>query len=36
LTAGRPGSREAALVADLLSGLAGPDDENLDKYRASS
>ena len=32
----RPGSWEAALIADMLSGTVGPDDENLDMYRAPS
>ena len=34
LTAGRPGSWEAALVRDLLAGTVGPDDEFLAGYRA--
>jgi hypothetical protein len=32
----RPGSWQAALVADLLSGTVGPDGENLDMYRSTS
>ena len=32
----RPGSWEAVLVADLLCGTVGADDENLDMYGASS
>lgn len=36
VTANRPGSWEAALIADLLRGTVGPDDENLDMYGASS
>ncbi len=31
--ANRPGSWEAALVADLLSGTVGPDDEGLEMYQ---
>jgi len=34
--ANRPDSWEAALVADLLSGTVGPDDENLGAYRTTS
>jgi hypothetical protein len=34
--ANRPGSWEASLVAELLSGTVGPGDENLDMYRAES
>ncbi len=34
--ANRPGSWEAALIAELLSGTVGPDDENLNMYRAGS
>jgi hypothetical protein len=36
VVANRPGSREAALVLDLLSGTIGPGDENLDLFGASS
>lgn len=36
VTANRPGSWEAALVAELLSGTIGPDDENLGAYRTTS
>jgi hypothetical protein len=32
----RPGSWEAGLVAELLSGTIGPDDENLPMHGASS
>ena len=33
LVAGRPGSREAGLVTQLVCGTAGWDDEHLDSYR---
>lgn len=33
--ANRPGSGEAALVADLLSGTVGPDDEHLSRWVTS-
>jgi hypothetical protein len=33
LTAGRPGSWEAALVDQLVKGTAGDDDEALSSYR---
>jgi hypothetical protein len=32
----RPGSWEAALIAELLRGTVGPDDEHLPMYRATS
>jgi hypothetical protein len=32
----RPGSWEAALVADLLSGTVGPGDEQLPMYGITS
>jgi hypothetical protein len=32
LTAGRPGSWEAALVDHLIRGTVGPDDEDLSYY----
>ena len=35
LTAGRPGSWEAALVDQLVKGLTGPDDEYLPDVPAS-
>ena len=33
LTAGRPGSREASLVDQLVKGTVGHDDESLPDYR---